>query len=259
VMIDEVLQAKEANRFDAQRMQDLLFNHRNYAAELLLDDVLGICKRGPKQVSIEKETIDVTKTCEVLAAWDRKQDVSSRGAQIWTEFWPIVDDTPNLWTVPFDLKDPVHTPRGINGADAQVRKAVMQSLAAATKKLNDAQIPLDAPWGEVQYTQKNGRKIGIPGGSHPSTFSNITAQFTPGKGYTPILAGNSWIQVVTWNNQGEVDARGILAYSQSEEADSPYVADQTLLYSQKQWLQLPFTQQQIAADPELRRLELKGN
>jgi acyl-homoserine-lactone acylase len=259
VMIEEVLQAKGSNRFDAQRLQDLIYSHRNYAAELLLDDVLGICKRSSKQVTVDKQTIDVSKTCELLAAWDRKQDVSSRGPQIWTEFWPAVDDTPNLWTVPFNIKDPVHTPRGINGANAQVRKAVMQALATATKKLNDAQVPLDAPWGEVQYTEKNGQKIGIPGGTHPSSFSTITAQLTPGKGYTPILTGNSWMQVVTWNDQGEVDARGILAYSQSEEADSPYVVDQTRLYSEKQWLKLPFTEREIAADPQLRTLELKGN
>lgn len=259
VMLNEVLQAKESNRFDAQRLQDLMFNHRNYAAELLLDDVLGICKREPKRVAVEKQTVDVSKSCEVLTAWDRKQDVTSRGAQIWTEFWPIVDDTPDLWTVPFDLEDPVHTPRGINGADAKVRKAVMQSLAAATKKLNDAQVPLDAPWGEVQFTEKNGEKIGIPGGAHPSTFSNMTALLAPGKGYTPILSGNSWMQVVTWTNEGDVDAHGILSYSQSEEADSPYVVDQTRLYSQKQWLKLPFTELEIAADPELRTLELKGN
>ena len=259
VMIDEVLQAKEANRFDAQRLQDLLFSHRNYAAELLLDDVLGICKRSPKRVAVEKETIDVSKTCEVLAAWDRKQTVDSRGAQIWTEFWPAVDDTKNLWTVPFDVKDPVHTPRGINAANAEVRKAVMQSLAVATRKLNDAQIALDAPWGEVQYTEVAGQKIGIPGGSHPNTFSNITARLVPGKGYTPILSGNSWMQVVSWDDAGQVNAHGILSYSQSEEADSPYVSDQTKLYSQRQWLKLPFTDQEIAADPELRTLELKGS
>lgn len=259
VMIDEVLQAKESNRFNAQRLQDLLFSHRNYAAELLLDDVLGICKRSSKKVTVEQETIDVTKTCEVLAMWDRKQTTSSRGAQVWTEFWPVVDDTPDLWTVPFDLKDPVHTPRGINGNDAKVRKAVMEALATATKKLADARIPLDAPWGEVQYTEKNGQKIGIPGGAHPSTFSNITAKLSPGQGYTPILAGNSWMQVVTWNDAGQVDAHGILSYSQSEEADSPYLTDQTQLYSQQQWLKLPFTEEEIAADPELRSLELKGS
>ena len=78
------------------------------------------------------------------------------------------------------------------------------------------------------------------------------------RGYRPAGVPAS-MQVVTWNDQGAVDARGILAYSQSEEADSPYVVDQTQLYSQKQWLKLPFTEQEIAADPELRTLELKGS
>lgn len=260
VMVNEVLQAKASNRFDAQRLQDLLFNHRNYGAELLLDDVLAICKREPKKVTVETSSVDVTRACEVLAAWDRKQNVTSRGAQVWTETWPLVDKTPNLWVVPFDAKDPVRTPRQINVENANVRKAVMQALATATKKLTDAQVPLDAPWGEVQYVERNGEKIGIPGGSHyTGMFSVMGAQLTPGKGYTPILYGNSWMQVVTWNDGGEVDARGILAYSQSEEADSPYVADQTKLYSQGQWLKLPFTEAEIAADKELRALELVGN
>ena len=258
-MVSEVLQGSDAKKFDAQRLQDLLFSHRNYGAELLLDDVLAICKREPRKVTVEKESVDVTKACDVLAAWDRKQDIASRGAQVWTEAWPLMSATPNLWVVPFDAKDPVSTPREINIKDAKVRKAVMTALATAAKKLNDAQIPLDAPWGEVQYAERNGEKIGIPGGSHATgMFSVMGARLAPGKGYTPIITGNSWMQVVTWNDAGEVDARGILSYSQSEEADSPYLADQTRLYSKSQWLKLPFTEAQITADQELRTLELKG-
>jgi acyl-homoserine-lactone acylase len=136
----------------------------------------------------------------------------------------------------------------------------MLAVASASKKLTDAQIPLDAPWGEVQYAERNGEKIGIPGGSHfTGMFSVMSAKLTPGKGYTPIITGNSWMQVVTWNDAGEVDARGILSYSQSEETDSPYLADQTKLYSQSQWLKLPFKEAEIAADTELRTVELKGN
>ncbi|HEY0682871.1 MAG TPA: acylase [Steroidobacter sp.] len=260
VMVNEVLQAKESNRIDAQRLQDLLFSHRNYSAELVLDEVLAVCKREPKSVKLDKDAVDVTKTCEVLAGWDRKQNVTSRGAQVWTEAWPLMSATPNLWKTPFDVNDPVHTPRQINVEDAKVRKAVMTALATATKSLNDAQIPLDAPWGEVQYTEHNGEKIGIPGGAHATgMFSMIGAKLAPGKGYTPIITGNSWIQVVTWTDAGEVDARGLLTYSQSEEADSPFVVDQTKLYSIGQWLQLPFTEAEIAADKELRSLALKGN
>ncbi|MBM0104233.1 acylase [Steroidobacter sp. S1-65] len=259
VMVNEVLQAKQSNRFDAQRLQDLLFSHRNFSAELVLDDVLTVCRRESKTVSVEASNVDVRKTCEVLAGWDRRQNVTSRGAQVWTEAWPLMSATPDLWKVPFDVKDPVGTPRQINVDDAKVRKAVMKALATATKKLTDAQIPLDAPWGEVQYTERNGEKIGIPGGAHATgMFSMIGAQLQPGKGYTPIITGNSWIQVVTWTDAGELDARGLLTYSQSEEADSPFAVDQTRLYSTGQWLHLPFTQAEIAADTA-RSIDLKGS
>ncbi|WP_161829563.1 penicillin acylase family protein [Steroidobacter agaridevorans] len=259
VFVNEVLQAKEANRFDAQRLQDLLFSHRNFGAELVLDDVLAICKHEPKTVKAEKSSIDVTRTCEVLAAWDRKQTVTSRGAQVWTEAWPLMSATPNLWAVPFDANDPVRTPRQLNASDATVRKAVMLALATATQKLNEAQIPLDAPWGEVQYTEHNGEKIGIPGGAHATgMFSMVLGKLQPGKGYTPIVTGNSWMQVVTWTDRGEVDARGLLSYSQSEEEDSAFVSDQTKLYSIGQWLKLPFMETEIAADT-VRSLELKGS
>jgi acyl-homoserine-lactone acylase len=260
VMVEEVLGAKENNKFDSARLQELLFNHRNFGAELLLDDVLAICKSGPKSVGLEGDVVDVGRACEVLGAWDRRQTVTSRGAQIWTEFWPIAARIPNVWRTPFDAKDPVNTPRGINRSDAKVRTNVMIALGQAVKKLNDAQVPLDAPWGEVQYTERGGQKIGIPGGQGAAgMFSVISAPLTAGKGYTPIVTGNSWMQVVTWNDAGQVEAHGVLSYSQSEEADSPHAADQTQLYSRGEWLKLPFTENEIAADPQLRTLELRGN
>ena len=86
----------------------------------------------------------------------------------------------------------------------------------------------------------------------------MLAKLQPGKGYTPIVTGNSWMQVVTWTDKGEVDARGLLSYSQSEEEDSAFVSDQTKLYSLGQWLKLPFTEAEIAADT-VRSLELKGS
>ena len=90
-------------------------------------------------------------------------------------------------------------------------------------------------------------------------FSYINTGFTDGKGYTPIVQGNSYIQVVTWNDDGDPDARGILTYSQSPEADSPHYADQTELYARGEWLQLPYTEEDILADPNLKSLTLRGN
>ena len=38
----------------------------------------------------------------------------------------------------------------------------------------------------------------------------------------------------------------LLAYSLSSNPDSPHYADQTRLYSKKQWLELPYTEAEVA-------------
>ena len=51
----------------------------------------------------------------------------------------------------------------------------------------------------------------------------------------------------------------MLTYSQSPEPDSPHYYDQTELYARGEWLQLPFTEDEILADPNLKTLTLQGN
>ena len=135
---------------------------------------------------------------------------------------------------------------------------MLNALAAAQKKLTDAGIALDARWGDVQFAERNGERIGVPGavGGHGS-FSYIVTQFTEGKGYTPIMHGNSYIQVIGWDEAGNLDARGLLTYSQSPEPDSPHYADQTKLYSRGEMVDFPFTEEEILADPELKVLTLR--
>ncbi len=244
--IEEVLSSDGTNKFTPEILQDIMYNHRNYGAEIFLDDVLTICKEEPKEVKTKDTEVDVGKACGILESWDRRQDLESRGAQIYTEFWRHARSIENLFAVPFDINDPVNTPRGIKKTDTNVRKRVMDALGNAVKTLKDGGIPLDAPWGEVQFVVRNGEKIGIPGGlGDMGMFSNIYAPFKKGEGYTPVVTGNSYIQVVTWDDTGNPDVRAILTYSQSPELESPHYADQTRLYSKGQWIKLPFTEEQI--------------
>ena len=119
----------------------------------------------------------------------------------------------------------------------------------AVDRITEAGIALEAKWGDVQFEMSNGEKIGIPGGNgRAGMFSVISARFNADNGgYTPIVAGNSYIQSVTWNEDGSPNARAILTYSQSPEPDSPFYADQTKIYSQSEWIEMPFTDEQIAA------------
>jgi acyl-homoserine-lactone acylase len=230
-------------------LQQILFSHRHFSAELFLDEVLTVCEQPGDAIAA---------SCDVLADWDRKADVDSRGVHIWTEFWEQARRIPGLFATPFDVADPVNTPHGLALDNVEVRNAVIAALAGAQEKLTDAGLALDARWGDVQFAERNGSRIGIPGAvGHHGSFSYIVTQFTDGKGYTPIVHGNSYIQVIGWDEEGNLDARGLLTYSQSPEPDSPHYDDQTWLYSRGEFLDFPFTEQEIQADPELEVVTLR--
>lgn len=231
-------------------IQSLLLSHRHFGAELLLDDVLEVCA----------DDAGIADACGALGAWDRTAKVDSRGMQVWTEFWEIARRIDNVFAVPFDPDDPINTPRGIALDNEAVKAALREALAAAQQRLENAGIGPDQPWGEVQFAERNGSRIPVPGGpGRHGMFSYINTGFTEGKGYTPIVHGNSYVQVVTWDDDGTPDARAILTYSQSPESDSPHYYDQTELYARGEWLQLPFTEEQIEADPNLKTLTLRGD
>lgn len=235
------------NKLEPADLQDMLYNHRNFGAELLLDDVLTICK----------DESELAEACTILSAWDRTGLPDSVGSHVWREFWDTARKIENLYTIPFDVEDPVNTPRGINVADPAVAAGIRASMLEAVERLQTAGIALDAPLGEIQYAERNGRNIPVPGGEGwAGMFSMIVSKLQPERGYNPIVHGNSYIQVVSWSEDGAVQPSAMLAYSQSPEADSPYYSDLTEMYARGEWITLPFTDAEIEADPELRRLRL---
>ncbi len=165
----------------------------------------------------------------------------------------------SIYRVPFDLQDPVNTPDGLNIENADVAAKLVGAIENAQTKLAASQIALDAQLGDIQYTQRNDRKIPIPGGEGwAGAYSMIVTQLSkePGVGYSPIIHGNSIVQFTTWDDEGKVVPRGLLTYSQSQEPDSPHYADQTELYSRGEWIDFPFYDEEIETDPNLRTLQL---
>lgn len=228
-------------------IQHMLYNHRNYGAELLLDDVLEACVGAPQ----------IADACAALSGWDRTMNIDSSGSHVWREFWDEARSIENVYAVPFDADDPVNTPAGINLADSSVKQAVREALLHAQTTLTEANIALDARLGDIQYAERNGKKIAIPGGEGwAGMFSMIVTRLQPEKGYTPIIHGNSYVQVISWDEDGNLHPTAMLTYSQSPEPESPHYSDLTEIYSSGGWIELPFTDAQINADPNLRSVEL---
>ena len=245
--------------FGRQWLQDVLFGNRHYSADIMLGDVLTLCAEESHVIDLGGVTVDVTEACDVLAGWDGRNKVTSVGTHLWTDFWNRARSAPGLYAVPFNAADPVNTPRGVNLGSAAVRSRLMSDLAKSAQYFADNGIALDAPWGTVQFDVRNGEPIPIHGGSGGSGVYNAISpgSLIPGVGYTPIFAGSSYIQAVSFTPQGP-DARAIVTYSQSTDPENPHYADMTKLFSQSGWVKLPFKEGDIRRDPELVVIKLNA-
>ena len=245
--------------FDLAALKRLLYRHRVHAAELVLDDVLRVCALTPGVATGDSAVARAKRACGVLREWDRRADHSSRGAQVFTEFWRAVRaelssfftsvvGNPGFWAVAFDPNAPLTTPRGIDTANAANRELVIAALSDAVAALEAAGVPLDAPWRDVQFDARGPERLPIHGGDgNMGVYAAISAELNDG-GYSRIESGNSYVQVVTWDATACPLADTILAHSQSTDPQSPHHRDQTALYSAKQWLRFPFCEAQIAAE-----------
>jgi acyl-homoserine-lactone acylase len=231
---------------DMSRIETLLFANRDLLADLVLDDLLVACKAHPTITGSDGKSRDLTRTCAILAAWDRKDEMSSVGAHIFREFAreervPGEEDpatAADFWLTPFDPNDPVTTPRGLRVTG----DAPLQALARAADRLEAAGVALDARLGDIQFIERNGVRIALHGGL---IYNRISLTLQHG-GYTePMGSADSYLQVVTFDAQGPV-ADTLLVNSQSSDAGSPWYADQAPLYVKKQWVHPPFSLKDVA-------------
>lgn len=229
-------------------MQALAFSNRVYAAELVLPELLTACAALSNELSRQ--------ACNVLQAWDRRANVDSRGAVLFREFWSVASSIPNKWANPFNPADPVNTPNGVAPA---AMPAMLAAQRDAAVKLQSLGIPLDARLGDVQVEPRNGVRIPLHGGNgnQEGTYSSLTMRTgLTANGYVGAHWGQSYIQTVGFDEQGPV-AQAMLTYGQSTDPKSPWYADQTQVYSRKEWPVLPFTQEKIKADPNYATMSLR--
>jgi acyl-homoserine-lactone acylase len=221
--------------FNREVLKDILFDNRNYMAEILVDDIIVHCE-GHSEVS---------QACNVLKTWDQRDDTDSVGALLFREvlkhlkyYGPAAE---TFWEVPFDPTDPVNTPYGIKADNTSVIPAIKKALAV----LKEANLSIYAPLGDVQFIERNGHKFPIHGGPTSSVYNAMDMTFVKGKGYTdPVISGPTILNVVGFEN-GHAVADSMLVTGQTTDETSSFALDGLMLYSQKKWARLPFTADEI--------------
>jgi acyl-homoserine-lactone acylase len=223
-------------------VQAMLFGNRNHAARLVLDDFIPVCEQAV--------TVESREGCAALAAWDRRNNLESRGAHLFREWWRAAEQIEDVWRLPFDPADPVNTPAGLNTDQPIVRSELLLALENAVATVRAAGFALDASLGEVQFRKAKNGNLGLHGGTEFEGVLNkletIGTDTLEAGGYG-INFGSSYIQTVTFDDRGPV-AEAIMTYGQSSRSDSPYAYDQLPLYSMKQWPALPFHAEDVARE-----------
>ena len=215
-----------------------LFEHENrvFGAELAKenDDLVSVCRLAGGGES-----------CGVLAKWDGRSDIDSVGTHIFQEFWKRAQtvNTP-LWQVPFDVADPIGTPRDLNETNPEVVRAMRDALDF----LEERGIAAATPWGRLQVAGDEGAPpIPIGGGDGFAGNANAVASRLPAANterYSAVSYGSSHIQAVAFKDHG-LAAHTILTYGQSMDPTRRTAHDQTRLFSKERWVRFPWTDKQI--------------
>jgi acyl-homoserine-lactone acylase len=221
-------------KVDQTTAREMQFANKSLAVELTLDKMLALCAGQA----------DLLAACEALSKWDRRFNVDSRGAYLFTAFWDSAITIRGKWAVPFDVNDPVNTPRDLI-TNGEIGTKLLAALRAGVTRLGTENIALDARWGDVQFAVRGDERIPIHGAHGNLGVLNVQMSDKVTGGMVP-RHGSSYIQVVSFDETGPI-ADAILSYSQSTDPASPYYADQTRNYATKEWHRLPFTAEQIRA------------
>ncbi len=248
--------------FTRQQLQDAVFNDRQFAGELWRDQLVQLCNSAPGGYLLGSSgPVNVSGACPVLAAWDLHDNLDSNGAILFRRFATRALATPGglpinlptgdltVFATAFNANDPVNTPSGLN----IVSPKVQQALADAVTDLQGAGIPLDAPLRGYQYEKRGDERIPIHGGPGDPNgdFNAINVSWSgdPSEpGYPNVPHGSSFVMVTSFGS-GCPDDRSILTYSESENPNSPYFADQTRMFSNKQWVDPPFCAEELGGLP----------
>jgi acyl-homoserine-lactone acylase len=251
------------DRWSKENLKAAMFDNRQYAGELMRDDLVELCASLPGTISTSGPPAATDGACDALAEWDLRDEVDSTGGILFRRFLanlqsltsPVGDPTGTgllglPWQEGFDADDPVHTPNTLNTSDPRVATA----LGDAINDLKGAGIPLDAPLGDWQYVERDEGRIPIhggPGGASLFNAINVVWQGDPDAGptgYPDVPHGASFVMAATWSDDPDecpVQADALVTYGQSENPESQFFADQTQRYSDKDWVPMHFCEQDV--------------
>lgn len=121
----------------------------------------------------------------------------------------------------------------------------VEALQNAVDQLMASHGRLDVPWGEVNRLIRGQINLGVDGG--PDTLRAIYGgDELDDNGQLNAQGGDSYIQIVEWDENGGINSRTIHNYgSATLDETSPHYGDQVELFVDKDWKQVPLALEDV--------------
>ncbi|MEX2015132.1 MAG: penicillin acylase family protein [Candidatus Hydrogenedentales bacterium] len=225
-------------KLSLNEIKQLKFSMKLLAADRVKDDLVKIARDQTV------DGVDLNEAVAVLEAWDNTVSHDSVGSVLFGLFVDQYSDKARrAYAVDWDEQQPATTPRGLGDKEAAV-----SALAAAVKQMNEKFGKLDVVWGDVFRLRKGDVDVPIGGGgSDLGAFRIIDFHETEDGKYVAD-GGDSYVFAVEFTQPPT--AYSVMAYSQSNDPESPHYADQAELFANNGFKRAWFTEEDIKAHTE---------
>ena len=239
------LQALEKQPISVTDLQNMVMDNEVYLAGQVMPDLLTFCAKH-----LGADAAALQPLCTSLKNWDQRANLDSGvGLVHFINLMQHLQPLPDAWRVAFDPAHPLTTPSGLAIDRAPVAKALREAMLASSAEVGKLG---QTRWGDIQVSGQ----APIHGGPQELGIYNAMQSVPRSDAKREVISGSSYLQIVTFDDHGP-HAEGVLAFSQSSNPASPYSKDQTQAFSKKTLSPLPFTDDQIQADPHYRQQVIK--
>jgi acyl-homoserine-lactone acylase len=226
----------ETPRMSLEHMIELKHSTRMQVADHLVSDVVAAARALRLPGAVE--------AADVLEAWDRTADATSRGALLFSYFyramtrqrWP----TGSMFELSWTPTAPFSTPNGL----ADPRRAVEVLVQAATQ-VRATYGALDVPWGDVHRFRRDDVDLPANGGDGDiGIFRVVDFARLPGDSTRSVaVGGDSFVAAVEFSSP--LRARVLTVYGNSSQRGSPHRTDQLPLFARKELRPVRMTRQEV--------------
>ena len=243
--LDRLAELSKKGPLAVKDLQHMVMDDQVYLAAQVMPDLLKFCG-----ADLGSDAATLKPVCASLKAWDGRASLDSGiGLVHFQNIMQALLESPDIWRVAFNPADAQHTPHGLALEQPAVAKALREAMLASVELAGKMGLKPDMRWGDIQVVSSGGRQTPIHGGPGTLGIYNAMQSVPREDGKLEVVSGTSYLQVVSFDEKGP-HAQGLLAFSLSSDPVSKYSRDQTEAFSKKQWSLLPFTEQQIQADPQ---------